>query len=92
MNIYRIIQIVIIMILLFGWVVTGYLCIITPEPSDFVAQTYSKLEAIFFTLASLKTLEVAISKANGGNNDKTGNNDSGGADTGGMLDSEGKNC
>lgn len=72
MNVYRVIQVTIIFILLAGWVITGYLCLTTPEPSDWVTQTYSKLEAIFFTLASLKSLEIAIQKANGGTgNDKT---------------------
>jgi hypothetical protein len=72
MNVYRAIQVSIIVTLMAGWIITGYICLTTPEPSDWVSQTYSKLEAIFFTLASLKSLEIAIQKANGGNgNDKT---------------------
>jgi hypothetical protein len=69
LNIYQQLQFAIITAMFLGWVVTGAICIIYPDPTDFIVNLYGKLEAVFFTLASMKTLEVAIAKSNGGSNE-----------------------
>lgn len=66
LNIYQQLQFAIIIVLFFAWVTTGVINVIVPEPTEFVVTLYGKLEAIFFTLVSMKTLEAAISRANGG--------------------------
>jgi hypothetical protein len=67
---YQQLQFAIISLMFLGWAVTGAICITTPEPTDFIVNLYGKLEAVFFTLASMKTLEAAIAKSNGGGTDE----------------------
>lgn len=75
MNVYQQLQFAIITAMFLGWVTTGTICIIVEAPTDFIFNLYGKLEAVFFTLASMKTLEVAIAKSNGGNNETATNPD-----------------
>ena len=69
LNTYQQLQISIVVVLFIAWVYTGVICILYPDPSDFIVNLYGKLEAVFLTLASLKTLEAKISETNGGGKD-----------------------
>jgi hypothetical protein len=66
MNSYQQLQFAIITLMFFGWAVTGAMCVILPDPTEFVLNLYGKLEAVFFTLASMKSIEAAIAKSNEG--------------------------
>lgn len=70
LNIYQQLQFAIIIFMFFAWAVTGTICIVVSEPFAFVTNLYGKLEAVFFTLASMKALEDRILKAQGGNADE----------------------
>jgi hypothetical protein len=65
LNTYQQIQFAVLAVFFLLFVVTGGLCLVQVEPSDFVFSTYNKLEAIFLTLLSVKTLSEGIARSNG---------------------------
>jgi hypothetical protein len=66
MDLYQQFQFAVLIVLFLGWVVSGTVCFITPEPSDFISAQYGKFEAMFLLLASLKAVESRISRTTNG--------------------------